>query len=313
MTTQPSPPPSPATAARHSLTVVGKSADIVDAQIHMGPGGIEPTIACMDAIGISAALVDEYWLTSGLRNKPNHPLRDGGFRPVCPTAELAAQLHPTRFAWLLRVHRLDPEYRAVIRMVRDAPAGRALRIDPGMSRGEMRFWTQGGYDHILAIAADWDLPVFVFAPDLPEGFHRAARAFPTLKIGIDHCGLFTTSMRAAIGGGTHPRNETEQLALFDRIRALSEQPNLSLKWGHASAMFDRPAYPGEALWPILRSAIDAYGADRVFWESDYSVNQRGESWADLLFGVRNCPLLDDHERTEVLGAGLRRWLDWPRG
>ena len=282
---------------------------IVDAQIHMGPGGIDAVLSAMDALGIGAVLVDEYWLRS-FANEPHHALPGGGYRPLCPTAEIAAQLHPDRFAWLLRVHRLDPEFAAVIRMVRDAPAGKALRIDPGMAQAEMAEWESGGYDHILAAAADAGLPIFVFAPDRPQAFARAAEAFPALRLVIDHCGVFSNSMRATIGGGLAPRDELAQSALFGEVLALARYPNVALKWGHASGMFDTRVWPGEGLWPILRRAVDAFGAGRVMWASDYSVNQRGESWAELLFGVRGCPLLSEHERTQVLGGAARGWLGW---
>lgn len=283
--------------------------DIVDAQIHMGPGGIAEVLASMDALGIGSALVDEYWLRA-FANEPHHVLPGGGYRPVCPTAEIAAQLHPDRFAWLLRVHRLDPEHAAVIRQVRDAPAGKALRIDPGMSSDEMRLFASGGYDHILAAAADAGLPIFVFAPDAPEMLARAAGAFPALRIVVDHCGILSNSMRASFGDGS-VRDLEGQVALFDEVLALAEFPNVGLKWGHSSGMFDLPAWPGDGLWPILRRAVDGFGADRVMWASDYSVNQRGESWAELLFGLRGNPLLSDAERAAVLGGTARGWLDWP--
>jgi len=283
--------------------------DILDAQIHMGPGGIPEVLAAMDALGIKGALIDEYWLRS-FNNEPHHALPSGGYRPLNPTAELAAQLHPQRFSWLLRVHRLDPEYGAIIRMVRDAPAGRALRIDPGMSQAEMDVWEGGGYDHVLAAAADAGLPIFVFAPDRPQAFARAAQAFPALRIAIDHCGIFSNGMRATIGGGLPARDDAAQHELFDEICRVAEFPNVALKWGHSSGMFDKPVWPGEDLWPILRSAVDAFGASRVMWASDYSVNQRGESWAELLFGVRGCPLLSEAEKAMVLGGALRAWVGW---
>ena len=47
------------------------------------------------------------------------------------------------------------------------------------------------------------------------------------------------------------------------------------------------------------------------WASDFSVNQRGETWADLLYGVLGCPDLTQGEREWVLGKSLRTWLDWP--
>ena len=283
--------------------------DIVDAQIHMGPGGIEQVLAAMDALGIRSVLIDEYWLR-GFNNEPHHVLPGGGYRPLCPTAEIAAQLHPERFSWLLRVHRLDPDFASIIRQVRDAPSGRALRIDPGMSPEEMRGWAEGGYDHILSAAADAGLPIFVFAPDNPPAFARAAKAFPSLRLIVDHCGVFSNSMRATIGGGAAALSADEQLALFDQVLALSDLPNVALKWGHASAMFDTPAWPGEGLWPILRQAVSSFGAERVMWASDYSVNQRGESWAELLFGVRGNPQLTEPELRAVLGGTARALLHW---
>lgn len=283
--------------------------NIVDAQIHMGPGGIEEVLAAMDALGIAAALIDEYWLED-FANRPHHVLAGGVQRPVCPTAQLAALRHPARFSWLLRVHRLDPDHDAVIRQVRDAPQARALRIDPGMSPAELRQFAEGGYDHILASACDQGLPLFVFAPDSPEAFERAARAFPDLRTIVDHCGIFSNSMRTGFAG-RDPLDEAAQLALFDRVLALADYPNVALKWGHASAMFDRPAWPGEELGAILRRAIARLGADRIMWASDYSVNQRGETWAELLFSIRGNADLNEAERSAILGGTLRRWLDWP--
>jgi len=284
--------------------------DIVDAQIHIGPGGIDEVLSAMNALGIRAALVDEYWLRN-FNNEPNHPVPNGATRPVAPTAELAAQLHPERFSWLLRIHRADPEYAAIIRQVRDAPGGRALRLDPGLSPDEMRRFATGEYDHICAAAADSGLPLFVFAPDNPEAFARCAGKFPDLRIIVDHCGLFSNSMRATIGGGVPAKNEIEQLAMFDQVLALADFPNVALKWGHSSAMFDTPAWPGKQLQPVLRRAVSRFGAERIMWASDFSVNQRGESWGELLFGQRANEDLSQSEMAWVLGGSLRQWLGWP--
>ena len=179
-----------------------------------------------------------------------------------------------------------------------------------MSADEMQLFASGGYDHIFAAAAEAGLPLFAFAPDNPQAFARAAKAFLGLKLIIDHCGLYSNSMRASFGG-TPQLDEAGQLALFGEVLALSELPNVALKWGHASAQFGQPAWPKEGLRPILRRAINAFGADRVMWASDYSVNQRGETWADLLYGVKADPGLTAGEMAVVLGGAVRQWLDWP--
>jgi len=282
--------------------------DIVDAQIHMGPGRIEETLAQMDALGIKGVLIDEYWLP-GFVNEPHHVLAGGVQRPVAPTAEMASQLHPERFSYLLRIARDDPEHAGVIRQVRDAPGGRALRIDPGLSPALRQNFAEGGYDHIARAAAENGLPLFVFCPDSPEAFARLARAVPDCRIVVDHCGLYSNSMRT--GFAQLPAlSDAEQLVMFDRILTLADHPNVALKWGHASAMFDQRAWPGEGLRPVMRKAISAFGKERVMWASDFSVNQRGETWADLLYGVLADPGLSADEREWVLGKALRGWIGW---
>jgi L-fuconolactonase len=88
-------------------------------------------------------------------------------------------------------------------------------------------------------------------------------------------------------------------------------PNIALKWAHAPGVFETPGYPGSELWPILRKALDRFGASRIMWASDVSANQTGESWAMLLFGMLGNPDLSPAERAALLGGTARAWLDWP--
>lgn len=285
-----------------------RPADIVDAQVHMGPGRIDEMLAAMDATGVRAILIDEYWVAT-MRGDPQHRLPNGATRPVSPTAELAAQLHPDRFSYLQKVTRDDPDLEAFVRLSRDAPGCRALRISPGMSPAEGDQFEQGGYDNVLAAALDAGFPIFVFAPDRPQAFARAAERFPGLRICIDHCGIYSNSMRTGFANLPALSHE-EKLALFAEVCALARYPNLAIKWGHSSGHFETPAWPGDAMRPILRQAIGAFGKERVLWASDHSVNQRGESWAELLYGPLGDPGLTQDEREWLFGKALRTWLGW---
>jgi predicted TIM-barrel fold metal-dependent hydrolase len=284
--------------------------DIVDAQVHVGPGRIAETLAAMDALGIRSILIDEYWMGSP-NGDPGHALPDGAFRPVQPTAELAALTHPQRFSYLVRLDRNDREVASVIRLARDAPHARALRIVPAMARSETEAFAAGEYDGICSAAAESGLPLFMFVSGQARFVARYAEKFPDLKIIIDHCGILSNSMRKAIGGGLPPLDREAQLAAFDEVVALAAHPNVALKWGHAPAIFETPGYPGEGLWPVMRRAVDRFGAERVMWASDVSANQTGETWAELLFGVLGNPDLSAHERECILGRTIRKWLDWP--
>jgi predicted TIM-barrel fold metal-dependent hydrolase len=283
--------------------------DIVDAQVHMGPGGISESLAAMDALGIRAVLIDEYWMTNPPTD-PGYRLAGGAFRPVQPTALMASMLHPERFSYLVRVDPKDPELAAIIRMAGDAPHARALRITPSMSAADAQAFADGACDQVFAGALDCGLPIFVFAPGLMPQLGSYARKFPALRIVIDHCGLISNAMRRMTGDPTAASPEA-QLAAFDDVLALAELPNVALKWAHAPAMFDAAGYPHEGLRPILRKALDRFGAERVMWASDITFNLTGESWAELLFTIVNDAGLSQAERAALLGGTARTWLDWP--
>lgn len=289
-----------------------KGMDIVDAQVHIGPGSIGETLAAMDALGIRGIVVDEYWLDNVFSYDPHEVLEGGVIRPVCPTAELASLRYPERFSWVLRINRMDPEYKAQVRKVRESSGGRAVRLIPGMDPREVQAFAAGEYDSLLGEVCENGLPLFLHLPDQPEMIDACAKRFPNLRIIVDHCGLFSNDMRAMNPAAAHLTDE-EQFALYDRVLALSDCPNVGLKWAHYSTMFRLPAYPGVELQPILRRTISAFGMERLMWASDFSVNQSGDTWGELLYGIRGNADLTDRECAALLGETARSWLDWKEG
>jgi predicted TIM-barrel fold metal-dependent hydrolase len=283
--------------------------DIVDAQVHIGPGRIEETLAAMDALGIRAILIDEYWI-GGKPGDPAYPVSRDARRPVQPTAELAALLYPERFSYLVRLDRKDEDVASVIRMARDAPHARALRITPGMWADEVGAFAAGEYGPLCAAACDSGLPLFMFVPGRPGDVVQYAREYPALRIIIDHCGVLSNRMRQTLGVGA-PLSRDAIRAAFEEVMALAELPNVALKWAHAPGVFETPGYPGDGLRPILRTALDRFGSSRIMWASDVSANQTGESWAMLLFGMLGNPDLSPAESAALLGGTARAWLNWP--
>lgn len=61
---------------------------------------------------------------------------------------------------------------------------------------------------------------------------------------------------------------------------------------------------------FLRKALDAFGAERIMWESGVTVNPTGETWAELLLAINDSPDLSAEEREYVLGRSTRNWLYW---
>jgi predicted TIM-barrel fold metal-dependent hydrolase len=294
--------------------------DIVDCQVHLGPGGAAEMLAAMNALGIHSVLVDEFWM--GTHGDPAYPVGNGATRTTSPTAELAAWMYPGRFAYVVRVDRRDPEMAAVIRMARDARHARALRILVGMTRAEAAAFAAGEYDALFAAAADAGLPIFVAIFGNTEALPRYLRKHPDVKVIIDHCGVppskailpivaqmegLPDSLEYWTKVGEIPRQQA-----LDKVLKLADYPNVAVKWAHASAVFETAPYPNEALRPYLRSMLNAFGAERVMWASDITALPTGETWAEVLFTVINNPDLSSSEREHLLGRTARTWLSWPR-
>jgi len=288
--------------------------EIVDSQIHFGPGGITEILAAMDALGISAVLADEFW---GLDNwGPGDTLANGVLRVTTPTVELAATQHPDRFSYVRRVDRNDPEVESLIRMAADAPGARAIRILPALTAEELSSFEDGGYSQIFATADSAGLAVFVYIAGHVELMPRYLEAFPNLQFIVDHCGmpmeegisfLDAETPEQAAGNSAHKGPDIDY---FNNVLGLADYPNVSLKWTHAQGMFGVREYPFTDLFPILRRAVDAFGVERIMWASDMGGNQTGETWAELLFYLRDSTEFTATEKEWLLGKTVRTLLNW---
>lgn len=296
--------------------------DIVDSQVHLGPGGAAEMVAALDALGIASVLVDEWWM--GTPGHPYYSVGEGGRaqRTTSPTAELAAWTYPDRFSYLVRVDPRDPELKSVVRLARDAAHVRALRISPGMSRAEMAAFAGGTYDEVFALACDNGLPVFVQIAGHTRELERVVGKYPDSRIIVCHCGMppgarlwpIIAQMEGLPDSMEYWRRvgETPMTEAFDEVLRAAEWPQVALKWAHAPVMFDAAGYPNRAARPFLRKALDAFGAERVMWASDISANQTGESWAELIFAITANEELSAHEREWMMGKTARAWLRWEK-
>ncbi len=291
--------------------------DIVDTQVHLGPGGAAEMVAAMDALGIRSVLVDEWWMGT-----PGHPSYTVGdfTRAATPTAELAAWTWPGRFAFVLRVDRRDPHLRSIVAMARDNPHAKALRILPGITRAEAEQFAAGAYDGLFGAADECGLPIFAAVGGKTHLLVPYLQKFPSVKVIVDHCGMPPSKLiRSAIAQLEGLPDSEDYWKHFcdeplsdslERVVQLADHGNVALKWAHASAVFEAAGYPNEGVRPYLRRALDAFGAERIMWASDHTANLTGETWGETLFSLRNNPDLSAPERECLLGSTARRWLDW---
>ncbi|AWN21964.1 amidohydrolase [Deinococcus irradiatisoli] len=275
--------------------------DIVDAQVHFNRfGTLDTGLAMMDAVGVSALLYDEYWaFDERSRILPGYELPGGAFRHVFPLAEEAALRLPERFAYLVRFDRRDPELDRLIAAVRTTPQQKALRVVPWTEQGFGEF-AEGAEDPVFAAAQKYGVPVFVLLPGRTDSLHRYLKKFPDLPIIVDHCGVELTAGRL----------HDDRLSGFDRVLALAEYPNVSLKWTHAPRL-SAQGYPYPDVLDMLLRVVEAFGPERVMWGSDHSESKDHHSWAESLFYIRDSAALSAGDKAWILSGSLRKTLDWP--
>jgi predicted TIM-barrel fold metal-dependent hydrolase len=287
--------------------------EVVDAQVHLNRIGanweaaeplevVERAIVAMDAVGVDAVLIGEYPHGAGTwRVLPN-----GARRRDYPFSELAVQMYPERFAYHVTVDRRDPEIDQQMAAVRARPNCLCIRVVPLPATGEIEQFAQGAYEPIWAAAERYDVPLFVGVPGNIDKLVPYLEKFPRAQVIMDH----TATLYA---GETPPVDDVAtRFAEFDHVISLAHYPNLALKWCHAPDRISAEPYPFRDLAPYARRLIDAYGAERVMWASDYTQVHHHHSWAQALYHMLDWHILSDVEAEWVFGKTIRAVLRWSR-
>lgn len=126
---------------------------------------------------------------------------------------------------------------------------------------------------------------WVLEPQLPDVIDLA-RTFPEQPIVLDHCGT-------PLGIATYAGRLPERFGLWTQaIRTLAQCPNVSIKLGGLAMAFSMLPDEGPAagwsserlapLWgPYIDTCIEAFGAGRAMFESNYPVDRWGASYPVL--------------------------------
>lgn len=273
--------------------------DIVDVQTHLNKlGSLDLGIAAMEAVGVTSTLVDDF---TGVYDKhfnsmPGYFLKNGAFRNLSPEAEAVANRDPARFGVIRRVDYRDPDLDASARMLADAPHVSVLR-SVAWHASETEAFSRGEFDGVYKAAADYNLPVMALTQGRSDLMLRYVEKFPHVRIIIDHCGV-----------RKQPGVLPEEL---DPVLELARFPNVYLKWTHAPLYFARTPYPFPDVSALLRRAVDAFGAERVMWGSDFTEAGQYASYGELLAYVRHSADLTDSAKALVLGGTARALFNWP--
>lgn len=166
-------------------------------------------------------------------------------------------------------HDADPE---ILGPIGHAPAG--LYADPRFREGFAELGKRG-----LTFDA------WVLEPQIGD-VTALARAFPEQKIVLDHCGT-------PLGSRAYQGRQDERFAGWQAaIRELAGCPNVSIKLGGLTMPFTGLGGAGpdmrldaqrlaDLFRPYVETCIDAFGASRAMFESNYPVDRWGADYATI--------------------------------
>ena len=250
---------------------------IVDTHCHAGVNWFEPVellVAQMNANGVDKGALIQHRGTF-----------DNGYLFEC------AQRFPGRFAVVAMVDSAsaaaadDLERWAEMGAcgVRLAPTERAPGGDP------LAVWRKAA-ELGLVVSSLGSADGFASAE-----FEAAVAALPDTPIIIEHL--------AGVGIGAEP-----PYAAYKRALALAKYPNTYIKAPGLGEISERPAVLGAKFGfdytpPLYEMALDAFGASRMMWGSDYPPVSGREGYRNALQGAMSHPAFADARTREMVFGG----------
>ena len=183
----------------------------------------------------------------------------------------------------------------------------AMLVEPDDDGSQIRRWAAQGIGGIRLPAnfrgtgsdslAHWrtaaELGLVVSAPSSPasllsEEFTEVVTTFPNLQIVIEHL--------AGIGkGAQEPYNE------FKQVVALARHPNLTIKLPGFGEFCELP-HPFAHIPPLVELTLEAFGAERIMWGSDWPPVSSREGYDNSLqFPLQYLAQLSADEKAWIFG------------
>jgi len=161
-----------------------------------------------------------------------------------------------------------------------AVLGPLNRVEAGLYRADA---FRAGFKRLAPMGLSFD--AWLLEPQLPD-LIDLARAFPEQTIVLDHVGT-------PLGRGGYEGRLAERFGVWrDNIGELARSPNVVVKLGGLAMAFcnfpsflAEPRAPSEQLaaeWgPYIETCIEAFGAERCMFESNFPVDMGSCSYASL--------------------------------
>ncbi|MFN9929002.1 MAG: amidohydrolase family protein [Phenylobacterium sp.] len=179
------------------------------------------------------------------------------------------------------------------------------RVEAGLYREPV---FREGFAKLAPMGLSFD--AWLLEPQLPD-LIDLARAFPETTIVLDHVGT-------PLGRGSYTGRRDERFGVWrDNIRELAKCPNVVVKLGGlAMAFCNFPSFLAEprapstqlaAEWrPYIETCIEAFGADRGMFESNFPVDMGSCDYATLWNAFKHLAAGASADEKAALFAGTAR-------
>jgi len=249
----------------------------------------EQLVAAMDAVGVDAAMLVSPWET---------------YRDDTRYAESVYRSHPGRFRLVAPI---DPNGSGVTARIKEwaaTPGAAAIRLlfIPGDGDHDQAA-VAPAVNRAVSAAAEAGLVVNVLCWDQLTVLDELAREFPHAQLVLDHCGLRQPRQ---------PPAPPDPFARLDQVLALARYPNVAVKLT-ASATYSHRPFPYPDLWQPIGRLIDAFGADRCLWGTDWQRVTRFLSYQQGVSAFRDLWPLPAADRAMLLGGTAARVYQWAPG
>jgi len=282
--------------------------EIIDAQIHPpqplrawtdgdkdehAARDVELGLSAMDAVGVDAAVIhaDEHF------------------------SDIAWRLYPDRFRGMVDfLEPTLPDIDGAVEHIKSHPGMVGFRLIPCFppEGPKVELLKNGGYEPWFKAAERHDVPVVVFLwGHVPEAA-KIAKAHPDLTLVVDHVGAAPIPLAPLT---------PDRLDHLPDLVALAKFPNVAVKMTGVPGL-SLESYPFHDLIDPVKRIIDAFGADRLMWGSDftrlmmdpktYSRGKPVRTYAEILDFMKHVVKLSDSDRALMFGGTLRRLYRWSK-
>lgn len=167
------------------------------------------------------------------------------------------------------------------------------RDQPGVA-AEPAFSSPGHW--VWGELAESGIPVMVFPGKNLALVREIAASYPSLRLALDGLGISPDAIDGEVADA------------IAEVLPLSAYPNVAVKACHLPRLSSEP-FPFANLHQVLCQVVAAFGRQRVFWGSNYTITKVPyEQSVELLVGGLECLSVEDIEW--IMGEAVWRWLGW---